>query len=114
MLLPWAQPDHKMQPPAALQILPLAALALVFSIVALLAWIQSPASRPRVLRLAFSACLILMPITAATLIAGCGGGSSSPAPPPPPASTPTGTSMITVTATSGSTTAPIQLTLVVQ
>jgi sugar lactone lactonase YvrE len=115
MLVNLPQSSPNTQPPAAIPLLPLAALALVFCIVTLFTWIQNPASRLRIIRVALSACLILMPITAATLLVGCGGGSSSPAPPaPPPASTPTGTSMITVTATSGSTTTSTQLTLIVQ
>ena len=101
-----------MQPPVALQMLPLSVLAMLLLIVTLLATTQSPAGRLRFARVALSACLVLMPIVAATLLVGCGGGSSSG--PAPVTGTPAGTYTITVTATSGSTTAPTQLTLVVQ
>ena len=95
--------------------LPLSVLAMLLLIVTLLAATQSPAGRLRFARVALSACLVLMPIVAATLLVGCGGGSSSTPPPPPPVTgTPAGTYMITVTATSGSTTATTQLTLIVQ
>jgi hypothetical protein len=95
--------------------LPLSVLAMLLLIVTLLAATQSPAGRLRFARVALSACLVLMPIMAATLIGGCGGGSSSTPPPPPPVTgTPAGTYTITVTATSGSTTATTPLTLIVQ
>jgi hypothetical protein len=113
MLVPQSEPATRMQPPAAIRMLPLSALAMVLLIATLLAATQSPARRLRFARVALSACLVLMPIVAATLIAGCGGGSSSTTP-PPVTGTPAGTYMITVTATSGSTTANTQLTLVVQ
>jgi hypothetical protein len=102
-----------MQPPAAIRMLPFSALAMLLLIATLLAATQSSAGRLRFARVALSACLVLMPIVAATLIVGCGGGSSSTTP-PPVTGTPAGTYMITVTATSGSATANTQLTLVVQ
>jgi len=114
MLAPQSEPATRMQPPVALQMLPLSVLAVLLLIITLLAATQSPAGRLRFARVALSACLVLMPIIAATLIGGCGGGSSSTPPPPPVTGTPAGTYMITVTATSGSTTATTQLTLVVQ
>ncbi len=114
MLAPQSEPATRMQPPVALQMLPLSVLAMLLLIITLLAATQSPAGRLRFARVALSACLVLMPIVAATLMGGCGGGSSSPPPPPPVTGTPAGTYMITVTATSGSTTATTQLTLVVQ
>ena len=113
MLAPQSEPATRMQPPVALQMLPLSVLAVLLLIITLLAATQSPAGRLRFARVALSACLVLMPIVAATLIGGCGGGSSS-TPPPPVTGTPAGTYMITVTATSGSTTATTQLTLIVQ
>jgi uncharacterized protein YceK len=94
--------------------LPLSALAVILLVVTLLAATQSPAGRLRVARVALSACLVLMPIMAATLLGGCGGGGSSTPPPPPVTGTPAGTYTITVNATSGSTTAKTQLTLIVQ
>ncbi len=112
MLAPQSEPATRMQPPVALQMLPLSVLAMLLLIVTLLATTQSPAGRLRFARVALSACLVLMPIVAATLLVGCGGGSSSG--PAPVTGTPAGTYTITVTATSGSTTAPTQLTLVVQ
>ena len=115
MLAPQSEPATRMQPPVALQMLPLSVLAVLLLIVTLLAAAQSPAARLRFARVALSACLVLMPIVAATLLVGCGGGSSSTPPPPPPVTgTPAGTYTITVTATSGSTTATTPLTLIVQ
>jgi sugar lactone lactonase YvrE len=113
MLVPQSEPTIRMQPPAAIRMLTFSALAMLLLIATLLAATQSPAGRLRFARVALSACLVLMPIAAATLIVGCGGGSSSTTP-PPVTGTPAGTYMITVTATSGSTTANTQLTLVVQ
>jgi len=113
LLLPQSEPATRMQPPVALQMLPLSVLAVLLLIVTLLAATQSPAGRLRFARVALSACLVLMPIVAATLLVGCGGGSSSSGP-PPVTGTPAGTYTIAVTATSGSTTTTTQLTLVVQ
>jgi hypothetical protein len=113
-LIPQFYPTTRMQPPAAVQMLPVSVLAVLFLIVAMLATTQSPAGRLRVARIALSVCLVLMPIAAATVLVGCGGGSSSPTAPPPATGTPAGTSTITVTATSGSQTATTKLTLVVQ
>jgi hypothetical protein len=115
MLAPQFQ-TQRMQPPTAMQMLPLAVLALLFSMVTMFSWIQNPAGRQRMIRVALSACLILMPIVAATAMSGCGGGSSSTTPPPPSpvAGTPAGTYTITVTATSGATVLTTNLTLVVQ
>ncbi len=112
MLAPQSEPANRMQPPIALQMLPLSVLAVLLLIVTLLAATQSPAGRLRFARVALSACLVLMPIVAATLLVGCGGGSSSST--PPVTGTPAGTYTITVTATSGSTTATTPLTLIVQ
>jgi hypothetical protein len=94
--------------------LPFSALAILLLLATLLAATQSPARRLRFARVALSACLVLMPIMAATLLGGCGGGSSSTPPPPPVTGTPAGTYTITVTATSGTTTTSTQLTLIVQ
>ena len=113
MLAPQSEPATRMQPPAAIQMLPLSVLAMLLLIITLRAAAQSPAGRLRLARVVLSACLVLMPILAATLIGGCGGGSSS-TPPPPVTGTPAGSYTITVTATSGSTTATTPLTLVVQ
>jgi trimeric autotransporter adhesin len=113
MLAPQSEPATRMQPPAAIQMLPLSVLAVLLLILTLLGATQSPTGRLRLARVALSACLVLMPIAAATLLVGCGGGSSSTTP-PPVTGTPAGTYTITVTATSGSTTAPTQLTLIVQ
>jgi sugar lactone lactonase YvrE len=117
MLAPQFQTGRRMQPPAAIQILPLAVLALLFSIVTLFGWMQNPAGRMRTIRVALSVCLVLMPIAAATMIAGCGGGSSSPTPTPTPVpGTPSGTYTVTISATATGATAPtaVTLTLVVQ
>jgi hypothetical protein len=88
-------------------------VAVLLLIATLLATTQSPAGRLRFARVALSACLVLMPIAAATLLGGCGGGGGS-SPAPPVTGTPAGTYTITVTATSGSTTGKTTLTLIVQ
>jgi sugar lactone lactonase YvrE len=113
LLVPQSQPATRMQPPTAIQMLPLSALAMLLLIATLLATTQSPAGRLRVARVALSACLVLMPIAAATLLVGCGGGSGSTTP-PPATGTPAGTYTVVVTATSGSRTATTNLTLIVQ
>jgi sugar lactone lactonase YvrE len=113
ILAPQSEPTTRMQPPAAIQMLPLSVLATLLLIVTLLAATQSPAGRLRVARVALSACLVLMPIMAATLLGGCGGGGSSSTP-PPVTGTPAGTYTVTVTATSGSASATAKLTLIVQ
>jgi trimeric autotransporter adhesin len=113
LLMPQSQPATRMQPPAAIQMLPLSVLAMLLLIATLLATTQSPAGRLRVARVALSACLVLMPIAAATLLVGCGGGSGSTTP-PPVTGTPAGTYTVVVTATSGSQTATTNLTLIVQ
>jgi trimeric autotransporter adhesin len=113
-IMPFDQPSTKMHPPTAMQLVPMASLALLFAIVMMLSWMQNPASRMRTLRVAMSVCLILMPIAAATMLVGCGGSTSTTPPPPPPVTgTPAGTYTIVVTATSGSTTSSANLTLVV-
>ncbi len=114
-IMPFNQPSTKVQPPSAMQLVPMASLALLFAIVVMFTWMQNPAGRMRTLRVALSVCLILMPVAAATMLVGCGGGSSSTTPPPPPPATgtPAGTYTIVVTATSGSATSSANLTLVV-
>jgi trimeric autotransporter adhesin len=119
MLAPQAQPEQKMQPPAALRHLPLTLLAVLLFIAAMLAWMQNnPAVRVRTVRFALAACLILLPMSATAFLAGCGGGSSSaPAPTPTPAPTPqtaAGTYTLTVTSTVNGQAQTAQLTLVVQ
>ena len=117
MLAPPSQPEPKMQPPAALRTLPLTLLAVLLFIAAMLAWMQSPAGRMRTVRLALTACLVLLPMSATMFLTGCGGGSSSaPAPTPTPTpSTAAGTYTITVTMTvSGAKPVTTALTLIVQ
>jgi centrosomal CEP192-like protein/NHL repeat-containing protein len=115
ILAPGMQSEPKRQPPAAIPTLPLAILSVLMFIAAMLTWMQSPAGRMRTVRMAFAACLILMPISVAALLVGCGGGSSSTTPTPPPApSTPTGTYTLTVTATATGASQTTQLTLIVQ
>jgi sugar lactone lactonase YvrE len=111
-MLPFNQPSMKMQPPSMMQVLPMASLALLFIIAMMFGWMQNQAGRARLVRVALSVALILMPIAAATVLVGCGGGSSS-TPPPPVTGTPAGSYTLTVTATSGSTTASTTVTLVV-
>ena len=111
-LLPFNQPSTKLQPPTFLQIAPMVSIALLFLIAMMLGWMQNEAGRARILRVALTLALILMPIAAATVLVGCGGGSSSTTP-PPASGTAAGTYTLTVTATSGTTTATTALTLVV-
>jgi hypothetical protein len=113
MFAPGTPSDPKMLPPAAIRTSPLAILGVLLSIAAMLTWRQSPAGRMRAVRMAFAACLILMPISATALLVGCGGGSSSPTPTPKP-STPAGTYTLTVTATATGASQTTQLTLIVQ
>jgi sugar lactone lactonase YvrE len=82
MLAPQTQSEPNMQPPAALRIVPITVLALLFCLTAMLAWTQSPAGRTRMVSFAVSACLALMPVMATSFLVGCGGGSSSGSPPP--------------------------------
>jgi trimeric autotransporter adhesin len=113
LLVPLSQPTTRMQPPAAIQMLRICVLAMLLLIATLLAMTQSPAGRLRVARAALSACLVLMPLVAATLLVGCGGGGGSSTP-PPATGTPAGTYTVVVTATSGSQSAKTNLTLIVQ
>jgi hypothetical protein len=79
---PGAQFEPRMQPPSGIRTLPLFVLALL-SIAALLSLMQGPAGRMRTLSVTMAACLVLMPISAAMLLQGCGGGSSGGTTPPP-------------------------------
>jgi hypothetical protein len=112
MLVPATQPEPKVQLPTAMRILPLVVLTLLLCIAAFLAWMQSPAGRVRTVRMAFSVCLVLLPVSAATLMTGCasGGGSS----PVHTVGTAAGTYTLTVTAAVSGKTQSTQLTLVVQ
>jgi hypothetical protein len=115
MLSPGVQSEPRMQPPAAIRTLPLFLLALL-SVAVMLAWMQSPAGRMRTVRLAFVACLLMLPVSAAVLLQGCasGGGSSSTPTPTPTPSTPAGTSTLTITATANGKAQTSTLTLIVQ
>jgi hypothetical protein len=115
MLVPGVHSQPKMWPPAVVRSLPVVVLALLLSVAALLAWKESSAGRLRIVSVALSACLVLVPLSAATLLVGCGGGSNSPTPTPTPKpSTPSGTYTLTVTATNSGKAQTTQLTLVVQ
>jgi sugar lactone lactonase YvrE len=115
VLAPGVQFEPKMWSPTAIQTLPVAIMALLLFVAALLSWTQGPAGRLRTVRLALSICLVLLPLSAAALLIGCGGGSSSPTPTPTPKpSTPSGTYTLTVTATTSGKAQTTQLTLVVQ
>ncbi len=117
MLAPQPQSEPKMQLPSSMQLLPLTIVALLLCLAAMLAWMQSPAGRLRTVRLALTACLVLMPVFATTFLAGCAGsgGSSSTAAPTPTPATPAGTYTIMVTMTvSGAAPQNAQLTLIVQ
>ena len=114
MLAPQPQSEPKMQPPAALRLLPLTVLAVLLCIAAMLAWMQSPAGRLRTVRVALSACLVLLPISATLFLVGCASGGSSSNTPPPTPSTPAGTYTLTVTQTVSGKAQTSQLTLIVQ
>jgi hypothetical protein len=116
MFAPPSQPEPKMQPPATLRNLPLTLLAMLLVIAAMLAWMQSPAGRMRAVRMALTACLVLLPMSAAMVLTGCasGGGSSSTPPPTPVPGTPAGSYTLTVTTTVSGKAQTSQLTLVVQ
>ena len=103
-----------MQLPATMPVLPLIVLVLLLCIAAFLAWMQGPAGRERTLRLSFAACLVLLPVSAATLLGGCASGSASSPSPVLKPSTPAGTYTITVTATASGKAQSTQLTLIVQ
>jgi trimeric autotransporter adhesin len=79
---PSPQSEPRMQPPAAIRTLPLLTLVLL-SIAAMLAWMQGPVGRRRTLSVTMAACLVLLPMSAAVLLQGCGGGSSGGSTPPP-------------------------------
>jgi YVTN family beta-propeller protein len=91
-------------PPAGLPVW-LLALVLFFYTMAMLGWTRIPAGRLRPIRMVLAACLVLLPMSAATMLTGCG---------PAAASTKPGTYTLTVTATIGSQTKTTQLTLIVQ
>jgi len=90
---------------------------LLFCIVTLMAAMRSPALRMRAVRVAITACLVLMPIAASSLLTGCassGGSSSTPPPPVVVPGTPAGTYTITLTAMVAGQAQASQLTLTVQ
>ena len=83
MLAPQPQSEPKMQLPSSMQLLPLTIVALLLCLAAMLAWMQSPAGRMRTVSVALTACLVLLPMSATTFLAGCassGGSSSTPTP----------------------------------
>jgi hypothetical protein len=96
---------RRVQPPGALPISLVASLALLFYTIAMLGWTRIPAGRLRTIRVALAACLVLLPMSAATMLTGCGSATASTKP---------GTYKLTVTATIGSQTQTVQLTLIVQ
>jgi sugar lactone lactonase YvrE len=96
-------------PPAMLRMLLLSLVALLI-FAAMLGWTRNTTRYPRAVRVALSACALLMTLSVAILVGGCGGGSSSSGTP----STPAGTYTLTVTATGGGNTQSLPLTLIVQ
>ncbi len=112
LLVPQSQPE----PPAVLRTLPLTLLAVLLSIAAMLAWMQSPAGRLRTVRVALVACLVLMPMSATMFLTGCASsGGSGGTTPPPSGGTPSGTYTLTVTQTvTGAKPQTTKLTLIVQ
>jgi sugar lactone lactonase YvrE len=101
MMTPQSEPNSV--PPANLPLAQLTAVALLFCIATLLAAAKSPAFRIRAIRLAVTACLLLMPIAAGSMLTGCAssGGSSSTPPPTVVPGTPAGTYTVTITPTVG-------------
>jgi trimeric autotransporter adhesin len=115
MMAPHSEPNS--QPPANLPLAPLATIALLFCIAMMTAAAKSPALRMRAIRVTLTACLVLIPIAAGSLLAGCAssGGSSSTPPPTPVPGTPAGTYTITITPTIGGVAqTATTLTLIVQ
>jgi sugar lactone lactonase YvrE len=96
-------------PPAMPRMLLLSLVALLI-LAGMLCWTRNTTRYPRAVRMALSACVLLMTLSAAMLVGGCGGGSSSSSTP----STPAGTYTLTVTATASGNTQSLPLTLVVQ
>jgi hypothetical protein len=97
-----------MQPPTALPTWLVTLLVFFFCASLLMISSKVPSGRLRTVRVALAACLVMLPISTAMMLTGCGGGSASPK------STTPGTYTLTVTATIGSQTKTTQLTLVVQ
>jgi len=97
MMAPQSEPNSV--PPAGLLLAQLTTIALVFCIATLLAAAKSPAFRIRAIRVTITACLLLMPIAAGSMLTGCAssGGTSTPVVP----GTPAGTYTITITPTVG-------------
>jgi uncharacterized protein YceK len=101
-----------MQPPSPLRSLPLASLAVLFAILAMLAWMQNPANRTRVVRVTLILGLLLLPVSAAIFASGCASAGSSNS--PTSQGTPAGTYTLTVKASVGGTSQTTTLTLIVQ
>jgi hypothetical protein len=113
-LVPFSEPN--IQGPAAMRFLPLTIVSLLLCIAMMLAWMQNPASRMRLVRFAVTACLVLVPIAMGAMLTGCAStnGSGSTPPPTPVPGTPAGTYTITVTSTVNGQASKTPLTLIVQ
>jgi hypothetical protein len=97
-----------MQSPKTIRVLPVAVLVLLLCAGSMVAWSKVPAERLRAARVALAACLVLLPVSAAMLLTGCGSSAA------PSTLTTPGTYTLTVTATTGSQTMTTKLTLIVQ
>jgi uncharacterized lipoprotein YajG len=99
-----------------MRFLPLTIVSLLLCIAMMLAWMQNPASRMRLVRFAVTACLVLVPIAMGAMLTGCAStnGSGSTPPPTPVPGTPAGTYTITVTSTVNGQASKTPLTLIVQ
>jgi hypothetical protein len=113
-LAPQPQSQFRMQPPASLRSLPLASLAVLFAILAMLTWMQNPANRARAVRVTLVLALVLLPVSAAIVASGCASAGSGSTTPPPSGGTPAGTYTLTVKAAVGGTSQTTKLTLIVQ
>jgi hypothetical protein len=111
LLIPEPRSGPRMQPPP-LRLLPLANLATLLAVLAMLLWMQNPANRRRAVRVTLVLGLVLLPVSAAIFASGCASAGSSPTPTSP--GTAAGTYTLTVTATVQGTSQTTKLTLIVQ
>jgi sugar lactone lactonase YvrE len=114
MMAPQSEP--KSMPPANLPLGTLTIIALLFCIATLTAAAKNPAFRARAIRVTVTACLLLMPIAAGSMLTGCASsGGSSSTPPPVVPGTPANTYTVVITPTVGGVAqAATNLTLIVQ
>ena len=114
MMAPQSEPNTV--PPANLPLGTLTIIALLFCIATMTAAAKNPAFRIRAIRVTLTACLLLMPIAAGSMLTGCASsGGSSSTPPPVVPGTPANTYTVVITPTVGGVAqAATNLTLIVQ